>query len=98
MCRRPKPGKLVSVRAAICRPSSTSPLFCGSPGLLAVKVASKSVAAQRCVCLLGVFVCLHRGSDTKGFLSSLQPDVVQSLVMRLETFGCATEQRSNAVK
>jgi hypothetical protein len=38
-------------------------------------------------------VSLHHADDTKVFLSSLQPESVQSLVVRLDTF--ASEQRIN---
>jgi hypothetical protein len=43
-------------------------------------------------------VSLHHADDTKVFLSSLQPYLVQSLVVRLDTFALASGQRINIGK
>jgi hypothetical protein len=43
-------------------------------------------------------VSLHHADDTKVLLSSLQPELVQSLIVRLDTFALAPGQRINIVK
>jgi hypothetical protein len=90
ICRRPKCGKLVSVRAAICLRSSTSlrrrHWLAGIGPELDVLVAN-----QR-------HVSLHHADDTKDVLSSLQPELVQSLVVCLDTLACAPGQRINIAK
>jgi hypothetical protein len=43
-------------------------------------------------------VSLHHAYDTKVFLSSLQPELVQSLVVRLNTFALASGKRINIAK
>jgi hypothetical protein len=83
MCRRPKSGKLVSVRAALCLRCSNSSWRRHWLAGLGVQVAN-----QR-------HVSLHHADITKDFPSSLHPKLVQSLVVRLDTFAIASRQRIN---
>jgi hypothetical protein len=43
-------------------------------------------------------VSLHHANVTKAFLSSLQPELVQSLVVRLDTFALASGERIDIAK